>query len=281
MKISFWTLSFFVLFILTLPDLGTADTQGILVSPQRVILEGRSRTAQINMVNPGDQPRQFRIDLIHMAMDSQGRLRKIQEPTAAQKEIEKMVRFSPRRTFLNPGQSQTIRLMSRRPANTADGEYRLHLSLAPIPIPASDKPEKIKNAPEQTAFDIKLLIGITLPVFIRYGELRADVEASGLELVKNRDKSFVNIDLSRTGSRSVSTDVDIFLLSQNSETEEKIGIVAGAAVYYPNALRTVKIPLSVPAGFNFSGSQLKAVIRDHEVKGNPVLSSRIFSLPSQ
>jgi hypothetical protein len=261
------------------PDTTQARTRGILVSPQRVLLEGRNRTAGITMVNPGDQPLQFRIELIHMEMDAQGRLKKVETPTPAQEEQKKILRYSPRRTVLGPGKSQTIRLMARRPAGIPDGEYRMHLSLSPMALPASpDKTGGAVKAPDQTNFDIDLLIGVTLPVFIRYGKLDASVGISGVEVV-NTQKPFANLDLTRTGNRSVSVNVETYLVSEVGQKEEKVGMVSGAAVYYPNDFRRIKIPLSLPKDFRFSGRNLKIVLKDNENQKGAILSTKTVSLP--
>nr|WP_321401218.1 hypothetical protein [uncultured Desulfobacter sp.] len=268
-----------ILWTISLPDTIQARTRGILVSPQRVLLEGRNRTASITMVNPGDQPLQFRIDLIYMEMDAQGRLKKVENPTPAQEELKNILRYSPRRTVLEPGKSQTIRLMARRPAGIPDGEYRMHLSLSPIALPPSpNKAQAAANATDTTNFDIDLLIGVTLPVFIRYGELNASVEVSEVEIV-NTPKPFVNLDLTRTGNRSVSVNVDTYLVSEDGQKEEKVGMISGAAVYYPNDLRRVKMPLSLPNDFKFSGRNLKIVLKDNENQKGTILSTKTVSLP--
>lgn len=264
---------------ITLPDNLQARTRGILVSPQRILLEGRNRTASITMVNPGDRPLQFRIELIHMEMDSQGRLKKVEAPTPAQEELKKMLRYSPRRTVLGPGKSQTIRLMARRPAGIPDGEYRMHLSLSPIALPSpSDKTGAAAKSAGQTNFDIDLLIGVTLPVFIRYGKLESNVEVSRVDVVKS-EQPFVNLDLTRTGNRSVSVNIDVYLLAENGQKEEKVGMVSGAAVYYPNELRMVRIPLTLPKDVRLSGRKLKVTLKDNENKKGELLFSKTYSLP--
>lgn len=268
-----------ILWTTILPDTIQARTRGILVSPQRVILGGRNRTASITMVNPGDQPLQFRIELIHMEMDAQGRLTKVKNPTPAQEEHKNILRYSPRRTVLGPGKSQTIRLMARRPAGIPDGEYRMHLSLSPMALPASpDKTGGVAKSPDQTKFDIDLLIGVTLPVFIRYGKLDASVGVSRVDLVTTQ-KPFVNLDLTRTGNRSVSVNVETYLVSEDGQKEEKVGMVSGAAVYYPNELRRLRIPLSLPKDFKFSGRNLKIVLKDNENKKGAILSTKTASIP--
>ncbi|MCG8551336.1 MAG: hypothetical protein MI799_13120 [Desulfobacterales bacterium] len=265
--------------MITIPGNLQARTRGILVSPQRILLEGRNRTASITMVNPGDRPLQFRIELIHMEMDPQGRLKKIEAPTPAQEEQKKILRYSPRRTVLDPGKSQTIRLMARRPAGIPDGEYRMHLSLSPIALPSpSDKTGAAANPAGQTNFDIDLLIGVTLPVFVRYGKLESNVGVSRVDVVKS-EKTFVNLDLTRSGNRSASVNIDVYLVGENGQNEERVGVISGAAVYYPNKLRMVRIPLSLPKNSSLSGRNLKIVLKDNENKKGAVLFSKIFSVP--
>ncbi|HIJ79203.1 MAG: fimbria/pilus periplasmic chaperone [Desulfobulbaceae bacterium] len=260
-----------------MPELVKAAKHGVMVSPQRVIFEGRNRSAQIRVVNSSDQPCKFRVELVHIAMDATGRMREIKEPLAAQKNVEKMLRFSPRQISLKPKEAQTIRLMARRPAGVVDGEYRVHLSLVPVPPdPSSSDALEAEQVEKKTSVNIDMMIGVTLPVFIRFGDLAAGVTASNLVLHEG-ENPFVNLDLNRTGNCSVATDIELYLSSPAGGDETRVGRVSGAAVYYPALLRTVKIPLSVPAGFRFAGKRLKAVLKDHEDTNHPVFSSKIFA----
>jgi hypothetical protein len=49
----------------------------LLVAPTRVVLEGRTRTAEITLVNIGREPATYRISLYHLRMLESGEMKEI------------------------------------------------------------------------------------------------------------------------------------------------------------------------------------------------------------
>ena len=70
-----------LLLALVLPASSRAASAGdLMIAPTRVVLEGRERTAVVNLVNRGDQEATYRISLKNMAMKEDGSYENIEEP---------------------------------------------------------------------------------------------------------------------------------------------------------------------------------------------------------
>ncbi|MDQ3269909.1 MAG: hypothetical protein M3Q11_06955 [Pseudomonadota bacterium] len=108
---------------------GQARAQ-LMVHPTRVVLENDQRSAQLEIINNSDKPAVYRISLVNRRMDEVGGFSPIESALPGEQFVDEMVRYSPRRVSLAPGASQIIRVMARKPADLAAGEYRSHLLFA-------------------------------------------------------------------------------------------------------------------------------------------------------
>ena len=104
----------------------------LMVTPTRVVFEANERTKQINLINNGTDTGRFKISFVRKNMTPEGGI-KVVEDNEPGLYSDEMVRFSPRLVTLEPGQSQTVRLMLRKKSGTADGEYRSHMLFQSLP----------------------------------------------------------------------------------------------------------------------------------------------------
>ncbi|MEQ1498403.1 MAG: molecular chaperone [Novosphingobium sp.] len=182
------------------PALAQGD---LLVAPTRVIIN-QGGSAEVVLSNIGNQPATYRISAELRRMDEDGDFSEVAEVDAnpVEKASLGMVTFAPRRIMLLPGQPQSVRISIRPPADLPDGEYRVHLNFRAIP-PAV-KAEDAAGAPA-TGMTIKLVpvYGITIPVFLRRGRLEAAAALANPHLVSTPNGTFIELDVSRSGQRSV------------------------------------------------------------------------------
>src|SRR4051812_14773746 len=103
-----------------------ASAGGLMVIPSRVDLNEKNTSQEVRLINKGNEVTTYRISFQHLRMNKNG---SYEEITSAGKEnfADDVVRFSPKQVTLKPGEVQTIRLMFKKPADLADGEYRSHL----------------------------------------------------------------------------------------------------------------------------------------------------------
>lgn len=220
----------------------------LLVAPTRVVLDGQ-RGTEVILNNIGSETATYRISLELRRMTTDGRLQDVSE--TEENEIEQaakaMIRYAPRRVTLPPNQPQAIRLGIRAPEGLPDGEYRAHLLFRSIPEARSVVDQK---APAQ-GFTIALtpIYGVTIPVIIRQGNLRATAAIANGRLQTGSDGQVLAFDLSRSGDRSTYGEIRVTKRGVN----EPLMVARGIAVYPEIAQRTVVLPLAPEVAAQLKG----------------------------
>ena len=227
-----------------------AQVGGVMVTPTRVVLEGRQRTAKVTLINKGTQTAVYRVSIINRRMMEDGSFEDVAEPRSDEMFADQMIRFAPRQVVLAPGKAQTVRLLVRKPSNLAPGEYRSHLLFRAVPpAPAGSSVSDALAADGEFSIQLIPVFGLTIPVIVRQGDLWADVGISDLEVGRGKPEDqgpVVSFRFTREGTRSVYGDVEVTHLSANGDSQV-VGAVRGIAVYTPNQSRMVRLPLQPPA----------------------------------
>jgi P pilus assembly chaperone PapD len=248
---------------------------GVSVIPNRVVLEGRERAAEVMLKNSGSSRASFRVSMVEKDMTEEGRLadrtRREGEITAAD-----LVRFTPRQVDLDPGETQIVRLQLRKPENLPDGEYRSHLLLQGIPPARKAEPIEGDNADRTVSFGITQVLGISIPIIVRHGSLTAEVTLSHGDPVFYQPKyensaPVINLWVERKGNRSVIGDMKVTLESGGSKPKGTVLWEVKSVGIYTNLTRR-KIFLGVPAaaGGQLQGARAKVTFTPTDVKFPPV-----------
>ena len=230
----------------------------LMVSPTRVVFEGNERTKQINVINNGSETGRFRISFVRRNMNADGKIKVVDENEPGLYSDE-MVRFSPRQVTLDPGQSQTVRLLLRKKSGTTDGEYRSHMLFQALP--KAETSDVSHLASEQTKkLTIKLIpvVGITIPVIVRQGKLDANVSLSDFEINQGntvKAQTTLSLKVNRIGTQSVYGDFRVYFTPEGG-TPVTIGQVNGVAVYTSTTSRALEIKLQIPENFSLSNGEL-------------------------
>ncbi len=245
-----WWLVAVAAFIWTAPPLAYAGSPELMITPTRVVFEGRQRSAKVTLVNKGTQTVVFRVSLVNRRMTEDGLFEVVVEPQSDEKFADKMIRYAPRQVVLAPGRAQAVRLLVRKPRSLPPGEYRSHLMFRAVPPASAGRSVEDLVVPDgKFQIQLTVLFGITIPVIVRQGDLRADVGISDLEVEPGTAKDqgpVVSFRLTREGTRSVYGDIEVTHLSANGASQV-VGVVRGIAVYTPNRTRMVRLPLQPPA----------------------------------
>ena len=251
----------------------------LVVSPTRVELEGRTRSATVTLTNRGAEAALFRISLIAMDMDEKGNLKAVEKPTAGMLTAEELVRYAPRQVDIPPGGTQTVRLVVRKPADLAAGEYRSHMFFRAVP--PEDAGRAVDEQANQSGISVRLtpIFGITIPVIVRHGELDLKVGMSGFAVVTDKETKTKKLafELSRTGKKSAYGDINVEYLPAGGGAPVVVGEVTRLAVFTPNKDRGVEVPLTPPPGVTLGKGTLKVLYR--QVNGDATLASGEVSLP--
>lgn len=241
-----------------LPSAALAAGQ-LMVAPTRIVFGDRDRSATVNLVNTGDETTTYRIEFVNKRMTENGEFEEIDTPQPGEHFSDSMIRYAPRLVELPPGKSQTIRLMLRKPADLAPGEYRSHLLFKALP-PESDKSiESLTGQSDHFTIQLTPVIGVTIPVIVRHGKTEAQLSIDNLKLERSTNPSappVVAMSLGRQGNRSVYGDITVFFKPARGE-ELVVGKARGVAVYTPNPRRNVRLALQPPDHLKLANGTLR------------------------
>lgn len=257
----------------------------LMLFPTRVVFEGDQRSAQVELVNQGKTPETYRISVVNRRMGESGEFLVITEPGPGEQFAEAMLRYSPRQVTIPAGSSQTVRILLRKPADLAPGEYRSHLQFDRVADASGS------NSVEQLGQDkaggvgvvLSALVGASIPVIVRHGDTQAKVSLDKLAwqpAASHEDNSppAIAFDIHRDGNRSVYGDLSVSFTP-------KVGIpielakASGVAVYTPNGLRHARIPLSLPDGTVLGGGVVRVSYRERAESGGKLLAESTLAMP--
>lgn len=237
----------------------------LLVSPTRIVFEGRMRTAKVTLANTGDTTGRFRISFVQKQMTEAGNLMDIKEDVPGMYS-DSMVRFSPREVTLPPGQAQVIRLMLRKKSGLENGEYRSHMLFQALPDPAATSIQKLtdKNS-DKLQIQLIPVVGVTIPVIVRHGSLHATATLSDLQFHPANDpkrQPRISLTIEREGDRSVYGDFRVTFHPKNGSAVI-VGQANGVALYTPNSRRTFTTNLQAPPGLELKNGDLHVTYLKH------------------
>ncbi len=258
-----------------LPQVALAD---LMLYPTRLVFEKNQRTAQVDLINNGSEPATYRITLVNQRMGEEGQFLEVDSaPLAGELFATGMVQFSPRQVTLQPGTSQTVRVMLRKPADLAAGEYRSHLHFEKMPDArgaSSVEPGKEK----EIGIVLTALVGASIPVIVRHEVAPASVVLSHLALVDNGGAPLLALQFDRSGPSSVYGDLAVTFTPQGGAAQ-LIGRAAGVAVYTPNPLRRARLALQAPPGVALARGTLQVSYRARPEAGGALLAEGALALP--
>jgi P pilus assembly chaperone PapD len=204
--------------------------QGVLVAPQAVFMDHRTRAGAIELYNPGTEPAEVSISTLfgYPVTDSSGvtTLYTSAAPDPDAPSAAGWVQAFPRRLKLAPGQRQTVRLMARPPQNLPDGEYWTRLV-----IEASGGRVDVGGA-DSTSIQVGLLLKVRTVIALLYrkGGVSTGVALSNLRANVVGDSVAVRMRLAREGNAAYLGQVHAALL--DARGREARSFAAPMAVYY-------------------------------------------------
>ena len=183
-----------------------AQGQGsiLFVSPNRVTVEPDEKIQTITVNNRSDVERRYDIRVVDQVMNEQGSTQRMD--VGFKYSAKEMLRFVPKRFSLQPGERQTIRVMVRRPASLADGDYHSHMLFREIPLQrTADTPVGASAAGASGAsFEIKTLYGLAIPVVVQSGAINSSISLMDVQMLKNPTGPVLAVSLQRAGNAEAS-----------------------------------------------------------------------------
>lgn len=180
-----------------------AAAQGVLIAPTTVIIDSRSRTTSLLLVNPGDEPAEIEISAFfaYTVTDSAGRLElhTPERPDSGVVSAADWIRVFPRRMTIAPRAQQTVRLLVSPPADLPDGEYWARLAV----LARGGKLPITSAADSGVHVGLSIEVRTLLPVLFRKGKVSTGIAISGLRAARADDSVVVRARLDRQGNAAM------------------------------------------------------------------------------
>lgn len=254
----------------------------LMLFPTRIVFEKNQRAAQVELINQGKAPETYRINLVNRRMGENGEFISIDTPGPGEQFADPMLRFSPRQVTIPAGGSQTVRILLRKPADLAVGEYRSHLQFDRVA--AMSDAASVEGADKRDdgsiGIVINALVGASIPVIVRHGDTQAQVTLDDLAVVPPapNGESGISFKINREGNRSVYGDLSVTFTPKGGASVE-VAKAGGAAVYVPNLTRRSRLPLRIPPGTSLQGGNLRVVYRERQDAGGRLLAEANMTIP--
>jgi hypothetical protein len=231
----------------------------------RIIFEGNKQKEEINVVNIGNDTTTYSVSFVQYNMNEEGTFEVI-DTAVGQMHSDKYLRVFPRKVTLAPREAQVIRISLRRAPDMADGEYRSHLyfraekETAPLSL-------AVAKDPKLMSVRITPVFGVSIPVLIRIGEVKAASQLSGLKIEMQQDTiSNLKFTINRTGNISVYGDIAATYYPIKGKPVEILH-VKGVAVYTSISKRNFSLRLRNTSGVNLKSG--KIVLKFTSPKDSP------------
>lgn len=255
----------------------------MIVSPTRVVLQGRERSAQVTLSNQGSAAAVYRISLIAMAMDENGNLEEVEPGAEGVQTAEKLIRYAPRQITIPPGGAQVVRLSVRKPAGLPEGEYRSHMFFRAVPDESAGRNVADETDLQENELRIQLIpiYGVTIPVIVRHGDLAVDVALKDVALLPAEGDvpARIAVNMAREGSSSAFGDLMATYTPAGGGEPIVVSQANRVAVYTPITDRSMVMPLQVPDGVTMGQGTLKVEYRQTPKDGGQLIAEKTINLP--
>mgnify|MGYP000235108965 CR=1 FL=1 len=254
----------------TLFCMTTQTLAGLVLNPQRIVLQDRERSASLKLLNTGDEMGRYQIFFEHKFMKEDGSIVNIENPEDGGPYAGDMIRYSPRRVDIKAGGTQTIRLAVRRPKGLPDGEYISHLVSKQIPNKKESTDSDISGAEvdedKQLSLSVQPILKLAIPVIVRKGQLKTTADIDNITPIKDDAGQVkdIHFTLHREGDFSLYGNVELYEKSDD-DLGKRIGFIRGIALYDPTVKRLVRLHLDEAQ--NLSGKALQLRFEENKKYG--------------
>lgn len=234
----------------------TGFAQGdLMIMPKRLVFDGSQRSQEINLANTGSDTAVYAISFINYKMTPAGNFEQVEEPEEGQRFATDFLRYFPRRVSLAPNEAQTIRVQLTRTGNLEEGEYRSHMYFRAVEEQTALGEENPEEA-EGISINIKTVFGISIPIIVRHGKNKTQVQLSDVQLETAAGSPKLSLVINRTGNMSVYGNIKVDHISPDGTTTE-VGLVKGVSVYTPNDKRNFSFDLRNAADVDLKKGKLR------------------------
>ncbi len=254
--------------------------------PKRVVIDDRTRIANVGLYNRAAAAGEYEITVSDMAMQRDGRLvdlATVQDPAAhdAVRTASGFLRWSPRHVALPASEAQMVRIMARVPPELPPGEYRSHFTVVSVP-PETGGTSIDEAAGGQAGGGIGVRIvprfGISIPVIVRVGETTLTAGLKDLKLnTAPGTPAALSLTITRDGTRSAFGDI----LITAPGAKKPVAEIKGIGVYTEITERAIQVLLDPATDPRFlaRGTRWTVSYIDDDMSPGKVLARQEFLVP--
>lgn len=254
--------------------------------PKRVVIDDRTRIANVGLYNRAAAAGEYEITVSDMAMQRDGRLvdlATVQDPAAhdAVRTASGFLRWSPRHVALPASEAQMVRIMARVPPELPPGEYRSHFTVVSVP------PETGGTSIDEAAgghagggIGVRIVprFGISIPVIVRVGETTLTAGLKDLKLnTAPGTPAALSLTITRDGTRSAFGDI----LITAPGAKKPVAEIKGIGVYTEITERAIQVLLDPATDPRFlaRGTRWTVSYIDDDMSPGKVLARQEFLVP--
>jgi P pilus assembly chaperone PapD len=269
------SITFCLTIILSFISLTLFGQGNLLITPKRVVFEGNKRSEELNLANTGTDSASYVISFIQIKMTDDGKFEQITEPDSTLKIASNNLRFFPRSVTLAPNEAQSVKIQLIKSNSLEDGEYRSHLYFRGIPNNNKALGEESNKKEDGISVKITPIFGLTLPIIIRKGEPKLDMNISDISLQFSPEKEpYLKCKLNREGNISSYGDITVNYIS-NSDAVTRLALIKGLAVYTPNLSREINLKLDDNKSIDWHSGTLEVIYFDNGSSTKKLAEGRI------
>lgn len=243
---------------------------GLLVLPDHVVFNERSRVQEVMVANVTDKPVRYDIGWVNQRQTENGGYVMVKDDESFARASE-YLRFSPRRVTLQPGESQKIKLLLRRKNNMVETEYRSHLKFEAVPLQQQNQ----NSTGEGISFALNLMLSYTIPVLVQTTQGEVDITISEPQVVIRDAQPVVQFKLNRKGDISAKGDLKVERLNQETGEYVSVGFLNGIRVFTENGFIQTEVAL-LPGQVPQRGDQFRILFNGKEPKTVQAATDFIF-----
>ena len=250
----------------------------IMISPTRAVLDDNNRQTTIILRNPGTVERAYRLSWSERRMDARGNMVKLKEGENRQSAAN-LVRFSPKRVVVGPGQLQTVRLNYRPIQNLQPGEYRSHLVIGLEPQQSGTK--VMEDQQQGISVQLNALISFGLPVFVRHGPGKANINIVAVTPDKLNSgptpSPALRIEMTRSGEFGSFGRIVVYQQLDANAPVVEIGRASNVAIYAESDRSNKLVELDNKAKLS-PGSWIRVVYEGEGAEMGRVFAEKTFQI---
>jgi hypothetical protein len=235
----------------------TGSALAVKIIPPRLVIDSDVKVQHLFIKNDEKTTQGYRFGWKHLAMAKDGSIVNVdkmgRDKVPQYKAADDLIRFSPRRVTLKPGETQRITMMIRRSPSLDAGEYRSHFLIqreSQSVVSEQTSPDAPKEQGASVGVDV--LISRAIPVYVLHGETGASIDllsavyqVNPSKKTPNQASHIVSFDVKKTGNRSVIGVANVYCNdSGNQKRLNKTGKVF--AVYAEGEFGKQKMGVNFP-----------------------------------